>query len=58
MSFNEIKSHKVFRTIDKSMKFLSDDSELKEMREKKVMTINYDIEEDDTKRQTKEINKI
>ena len=40
------------------MKFLSDDSELKEMREKKVMTINYDIEEDDKKRQTKEINKI
>ena len=45
--------HKVLQTIDDGMKLFPDDKELKEMREKTIMAINYGTGEDDKERQQK-----
>ena len=45
--------HKVLQTIDDGIKLFPDDKELKEMREKTIMAINYGTGEDDKERQQK-----
>ena len=45
--------HKVLQTIDEGIKIFPDDKELKEMREKTIMAINYGTGEDDQERQRK-----
>ena len=45
--------HKVLQTIDEGMKLFPDDKELREMREKTIMAINYGTGEDDQERQRK-----
>ena len=45
--------HKVLQTIDEGMKLFPDDKELKEMREKTIMAINFGTGEDDKERQRK-----
>ena len=45
--------HKVLQTIDDGLKYFPDDNELKEMREKTIMAINYGTGEDDKERQRK-----
>ena len=42
--------HKVLKTIDDGLKLFPDDKELKEMREKTIMAINYGTGEDDQER--------
>ena len=45
--------HKVLQTIDEGLKLFPDDKELKEMREKTIMAINFGTGEDDKERQRK-----
>ncbi len=45
--------HKVLKTIDDGLKLFPDDKELKDMREKTIMAINYGTGEDDKERQMK-----
>ena len=45
--------HKVLQTIDEGLKLFPDDKELKDMREKTIMAINYGTGEDDQERQRK-----
>ena len=45
--------HKVLQTIDEGLKLFPDDKELKEMREKTIIAINYGTGEDDKERQRK-----
>ena len=45
--------HKVLQTIDDGIKLFPDDKELKELREKTIMAINYGTGEDDQERQRK-----
>ena len=45
--------HKVLQTIDEGMKLFPEDKELKEMKEKTILAINYGTGEDDQERQRK-----
>ena len=45
--------HKVLQTIDEGMKYFPDDQELKSMKEKTIMAINFGTGEDDKERQMK-----
>ena len=45
--------HKVLQTIDEGLKLFPDDTELKQMKEKTIIAINYGTGEDDKERQMK-----